>query len=302
MVEDTDVMKQLILAILENLNHEVTIADNGKDAIDCVKGEDFDIILMDVRMPVMDGLEATALIRSMDGEKSNIPIIALTADLSAGNIKEYLGVGMNEVCVKPLDLPMLFKAMNTLLGEEIHTSVPQAPSATQDRQATDIEDSSELAAKDASFAHVLERVSNNVDHLTEPNKDRVPSLKMAGVDAEKLAKLLAEYEEGLIEKCDKLKTAIDDLAKIPADDDLRSEVSMMVHSMIGGGGTFGYDLITTIATEAEALLQAKDTLEAEDIRTLGNHVEALSLIANKRLSGHGGKAGRILLRGLKDFS
>ena len=310
--EDTDVIQEMIAVIMDNLNHEAKIADNGKMAVEYLEAEDFDIVLMDVRMPVMDGLEATAIIRSMDGEKSTIPIIALTADISVRNTIKYMEVGMNTVCAKPIDLQVLLKTMNTLLGEDIHTSIPQVPSATQDRRAadtednselTDIEDISELLANDASFVQVLERVSNIIDEMSVRNEKRsAPILEIAGVSEDKLAKMQANYEENLIGKCDKLKTAFDDFAESPADDEPRSEVSMIVHSMKGGGSTYGYHLITKIATEADDLLNEKDTLEAEEIRTLGNLVEALSLIAKKRISGNGGKAGSILLKGLTDFS
>ena len=79
-------------------------------------------------------------------------------------------------------------------------------------------------------------------------------------------------------------------------------MKFLTHSLKGGGSSFGYHLITETATKADDFLDAKATLEAKDIRILGNHVEALSLIAERKLSGHGGKAGRILLRGLKDYS
>lgn len=301
--EDTDVLRKIITAILENLNHEVTTAENGKVATELVEAQDFDIILMDVRMPVMDGLEATTIIRSMDGGKSNIPIIALTADIAAGNIRKYTDGGMNEVCAKPFDLPVLLKAMNTLLGEEIHTSIPRAPSAAQDQQAPDVEDSSELAAEDTSFAQVLERVSSMVDQVLELNKeDTVPSMKMVDMGEDKLAEFEAMYEKGLIEKSEELETAFNDLTKNPTDEELRGKVKLLIHTLRGNGSTFGYHLVTTVATEADDLLEEKGTLETEDIHTLGIHVEALSLIANKKISGNGGKAGRILLQGLKDFS
>ncbi|MCK5166538.1 MAG: response regulator, partial [Rhodospirillaceae bacterium] len=93
-VEDNIVNQQLIEGVLNNLKHEVEIADNGKSAIEHIELEDFDIVLMDIRMPIMNGLEATKIIRAMDSEKSNIPIIALTADIAKGNIKEYTDVGM----------------------------------------------------------------------------------------------------------------------------------------------------------------------------------------------------------------
>ena len=298
--EDTVVMQQVISAIFDALSHKVTFAGNGVEATEFVEAEDFDLILMDVRMPVMDGLEATAVIRSMDGGKSNIPIIALTADIRAGHTKRYLDIGMNRVCPKPLDTAVLFRAINTVLGEEIHTLVPQTPSATQDQQATETEDRSELAARDGSFTRVLERVSNLVDQLSEfDEKVNVPFLAKAGVAPDKLAELQAMYEKSLTEECDELNTAFADFAQSPTDDELRSKVSMLIHTLKGSGRMFGYHLITRIATAAHDLFNAKDTLEADDIHTLGNHVKALSLIAKKKIFGNGGKAGRILLQGLK---
>lgn len=72
--EDTEVLQELLAPILGNLNHKVTVVENGEIAVNRLGAEDFDIVLMDVRMPVMDGLEATAIIRTMSGEKSKLPI------------------------------------------------------------------------------------------------------------------------------------------------------------------------------------------------------------------------------------
>ncbi len=96
--EDTDVIQEIISAILSDLGHEPTIAENGMVAVEYFEAEDFDIVLMDARMPVMDGLEATAVIRSLDSAKSTVPIIALTADIAAGNLRKYTNAGMNLVC------------------------------------------------------------------------------------------------------------------------------------------------------------------------------------------------------------
>jgi PAS domain S-box-containing protein len=124
--EDNAVNQYMIRAILNKLDHSVEIAKDGQCAIDLLNTGDFDLILMDIRMPVMDGLEATASIRAMNDPKSNIPIIALTADISAGNISEYMSVGMNAVCGKPIELPVLLKSIDKCLGEESHTSMPHA--------------------------------------------------------------------------------------------------------------------------------------------------------------------------------
>jgi len=310
--EDTDVIQVIIAAILDQLNHKPTIVDNGKKAIEALEAEDFDIILMDIRMPVMDGMEATTIIRSMNGEKSTIPIIALTADVSAKNIKEYRAIGMSAVCSKPIKQPELLKEINSLLDEEIHTSNPRSQPVQQNRQATNTEDrfgptqienGSEVSPKDTSFTQVLERVSTIVDQLSEQNeKSSVPSVNIEGISTEKFAEMQAEYEEYLIETCRKLKSAIDDLAENPADDAFRSEVLMLAHIMKGGGSSYNYPLVTAIAGEVDKLLKAEASLAAEHFDILGNHLNSLSLIAEKKISGDGGKAGDVLLRGLKAFS
>ena len=120
LVEDTRMLQRLMLAVLGNLNHVVAVASNGEEVLSQLKHGDFDLVLMDIRMPVMDGLEATKVIRSWGCTKSTIPIIALTADIDSQNIKQYLANGMDAVCAKPLDLPVLLKLMNELLAEEVH--------------------------------------------------------------------------------------------------------------------------------------------------------------------------------------
>jgi len=121
LVEDTQMLQQLMLAVLGNLTHKVDIANNGVEALNQLKSGDFDLVLMDIRVPVMDGLEATKVIRSWGCAKSSIPIIALTADIDSQNIKQYLANGIDAVCAKPLDLPVLLTEINRLLAEEVHS-------------------------------------------------------------------------------------------------------------------------------------------------------------------------------------
>jgi PAS domain S-box-containing protein len=135
--EDNTVNQHIIRAILAKLDHSVEIAKDGQCAIDLLNSGDFDVILMDIRMPVMDGLEATASIRAMDDPRSNIPIIALTADISSGNITEYTDVGMNDVCGKPIELALLLKLINKCLGEEVHTSMSRESASATSQQPID---------------------------------------------------------------------------------------------------------------------------------------------------------------------
>ncbi len=124
LAEDNMINQQLIQAIFFKLGHDIKVVDDGEEAIEFVENNDFDIILMDVRMPVMDGLEATAAIRKMKNGKADIPIIAVTADIAAGNIKKYTDAGMNDVCSKPIEMSVLLKSINTQLNEEIHSPIP----------------------------------------------------------------------------------------------------------------------------------------------------------------------------------
>ena len=94
----------------------MTIAQNGQEALDLRENEDFDLILMDVQMPVMDGLEATRRIRETGPEgKRSIPIIALTAYAMAGDRETFLAAGMDGYVAKPVDIAKLIRTMERLL-------------------------------------------------------------------------------------------------------------------------------------------------------------------------------------------
>ncbi len=128
-VEDNGLNQRIIRSILESMGHEMVFADNGEDAVDHVKRSDFDLILMDVRMPVMSGLEATEIIRGLPGFKRAIPIIALTADVMADNQQAYLDSGMNDCVGKPIDRGELAEAINKAVGETVNMERENNPAA-----------------------------------------------------------------------------------------------------------------------------------------------------------------------------
>lgn len=100
LVEDDEVNAVLVRKILSSKEYDLTLAVNGKEAVDEVLRRDFDLILMDVSMPVMDGLEATAAIRDA---KVNVPVIAVTANAIEKELERYILAGMNDYLVKPFD-------------------------------------------------------------------------------------------------------------------------------------------------------------------------------------------------------
>jgi len=111
--EDNLINQKYIYNLLRNLEHEVKLASNGAEAINLFRENDFDIILMDVHMPVMDGLEATQTIREIEKEekRKSVPVIALTADALNEDISRFLKSGMNECITKPFKIN---KLMNIL--------------------------------------------------------------------------------------------------------------------------------------------------------------------------------------------
>ncbi|WP_417458341.1 ATP-binding protein [Kordiimonas sp.] len=116
--EDNPVNQTLICKLLEKQGHSVVLAANGQEAVTAVQiQEAFDIILMDISMPVMDGLEATALIRSLVGRNGQVPIIALTAHAMGGDRELFLEAGMDGYHSKPVNPPKLFEAMARTIEE-----------------------------------------------------------------------------------------------------------------------------------------------------------------------------------------
>ncbi len=105
-VEDVKLNQLLLRSILEDYNFEWDIADNGKIATEKLESNTYDIILMDLQMPVMNGFEATKYIRNTMNLK--IPIIALTADVTTVDVEKCKSIGMNDYISKPLDEKLLY--------------------------------------------------------------------------------------------------------------------------------------------------------------------------------------------------
>ena len=115
-VEDNPINQLLVLKLLEKRGYETTVAENGKIAIDEYKKGDFDIILMDLQMPELDGYEATRIIRTMEGHKGEIPIVAMTAHTIKGELEKCADIGMNDYISKPFDSTELYQKIEMLVG------------------------------------------------------------------------------------------------------------------------------------------------------------------------------------------
>jgi CheY-like chemotaxis protein len=117
LVEDNLLNQRIVTFSLKKFNHEVVIANNGVEAVELFREKKFDVILMDIMMPVMDGLEATVKIREFEVNnkiEKRTPIIALTANTMDNDRDKCISYGMDEFMAKPFDIEKLNSIFNEL--------------------------------------------------------------------------------------------------------------------------------------------------------------------------------------------
>ena len=112
--EDNQVNQRLMAAMLQQAGHQADIVSNGVEALQALATLPYDVILMDIHMPEMDGIEATRHIRAGDAKIRHVPIIALTANAMQGDRERFLAAGMNGHVVKPIDRTLLLDTIAQL--------------------------------------------------------------------------------------------------------------------------------------------------------------------------------------------
>ena len=129
--EDNIVNQKVIMHMLEKLGCKVTAVPDGQKAVAAMQENDFDLVLMDCQMPIMDGYEATKQIRSLDASKRGIKIIALTANAFIEEKEKCIMSGMDEHLSKPIEFQKLSQTLRTLVKNTVTKSTIEADSLTQ---------------------------------------------------------------------------------------------------------------------------------------------------------------------------
>ncbi len=131
LVEDQPANQELMQIRLQQSGHTVTLAENGQEALEILKTDSFDLILMDVHLPIMDGVEVTRHIRqnATFHQQRDIPIIALTASILRSEQDTYMNAGMNAVVGKPIDFIELAQVMNNMCPNTSATPLQTPPSS-----------------------------------------------------------------------------------------------------------------------------------------------------------------------------
>ena len=133
-VEDNEINQQVAREILEGAGLNVSLAGNGQEAIDAIQKNEYDAVLMDVQMPVMDGYTATREIRNLKSEIRNVPIIAMTAHAMAGDADKSLAAGMSDHVTKPIDPGQLFGTLQKWIQPDkkrVHVEQPEVSGAAE---------------------------------------------------------------------------------------------------------------------------------------------------------------------------
>ena len=223
LVEDNAINQEVAVAMLEQAGLVVSLANNGEEAIRKVSESGYDCVLMDMQMPVLDGLEATRRIRQQNRFQS-LPIIAMTANAMAGDRDRCLAVGMNDYLTKPIDPNKLF---STLLNWIKRPNHPPASLSSQSATTEEGED----------------------DHLWTnlPGIDSSLGLERVGGNKNLYRKLLMKFHRDYIDATTLISNALD-----TGD---TNHARLLVHTIKGIAGNLGAEDLNAVASKLEGAIR-----------------------------------------------
>ncbi|QDU46163.1 Signal transduction histidine-protein kinase BarA [Symmachiella dynata] len=261
LAEDTPANQKVVRIILQKYGHTVTVAQNGQEAIQLYHDRAFDVILMDVQMPVMDGYKATAKIRAVENDsKKSTPIIAMTAHAMRGDREKCLAAGMDAYLSKPVDVEELVQLVeNASLGRDnLH----------------DLEDDYDFEES----AEIVENASSTPQPELPASPDDVVdyagTMRRLNGDKNLFLEFIGYFQEDSPKLLEDLGKAID-----AADP---SAVQHAAHSLKGIAANFGAENCLSTANELEQLGKAGDLTGAKALQTqLEQHVAQLDLALAK---------------------
>ena len=224
LVEDNPINQQVAQELLEAEGFRIRIAGDGRQALSALAAESFDLVLMDLQMPVMDGFAAAAAIRANPAWK-DLPVLALTADVVGGVRDQVLAAGMNDCISKPIELGELFTALLRWLPQGVDYSAPAEDSAS----------SAPTAAKSEALSLA--------DLQAVPGLNPMPALKRVSENLPFYAKLLEKFLESYT-----------DFAAQYQDLDPAGRYRL-AHTLGGVAGTLGMDELCRQSRALEARLK-----------------------------------------------
>jgi CheY-like chemotaxis protein/HPt (histidine-containing phosphotransfer) domain-containing protein len=181
LVEDSPANVLVAATLLRNAGHTVDTAGDGREAVEAIRSFPYDLVLMDLSMPEMDGFEATSRIRGLSGDRAHIPIIAMTASSMRGDREKCLAAGMDDYISKPVDKLTLLDAVARWIGgstEQTPATQMGSENAVLDRVAierliADTDQSSASRLLGMFMTETRDRLDRIVNAVTLQNYDVV---------------------------------------------------------------------------------------------------------------------------------
>jgi CheY-like chemotaxis protein/HPt (histidine-containing phosphotransfer) domain-containing protein len=279
--EDNSVNQLFIKMMLGRLGHFVDVVANGVEAVEAVKRVPYDLILMDIQMPEMDGTTATKVIRQLDRPISRIPIIALTANAMLGQREEYLSAGMDDYVSKPIEPLLLLAAMARVTAYSRDPAGGAAPTADANAPVATLSRTEAVSAdrRDRSLSEAGTAEPNHPEsHLISPMIPLFDTAKLAQLrdsfgEEDLRVALSCVPDEGA--KClNQIKAAIS-----AGDLDAARKAA---HSLKGMAGNFGAVRLASISRRIE--------LEAPAIEVVAERVNELERTLEETRLGIGNVA------------
>lgn len=241
LVEDNKINQEVASEVLEQAGLVVTIVNNGQEALDALETNDYDCVLMDLQMPVMDGYEATRNIRKNTQFKA-LPVIAMTANAMSGDKEKCLDAGMNDHVAKPIDTHQLFSALNRWIKP------------TKNRPLKKKVKSSQSAASPSSNESIPDLPGINVEK----------GLSILGGNIQLYRKLLLRLQEDFSDSAQKIKDHL--------DNNNAEEAEIVVHTVKGVAANLGAQELSEVGAILEDSIRNGKT---------DDHEKNLSAFENK---------------------
>jgi signal transduction histidine kinase/CheY-like chemotaxis protein len=256
--EDIALNQELITEMLSQGGHEVVVANDGEEAVELAARQRFDLVLMDVQMPRMDGIEATRQIRRLPPPACDVPIAALTANVMASEREQYLAAGMNRCLTKPVVWPDLLATLAAVAPRPDQTV--GAKPTERPRDGSGASPGPEAPARVAAAGADAGRDAPPAPAPAPAPADGEPLLDRGIIDrlgttlpAAVVADFLRRGIENAERACERLR------ALPPGADELLREA----HSLKGTSGSFGLAGISTVSGRIENLAKyGQDVSEA----------------------------------------
>ncbi|MCG8551209.1 MAG: response regulator [Desulfobacterales bacterium] len=246
LAEDNEINQQIALEILRSSGLAVDVANNGKEAVEAVKAQKYNLVLMDIQMPILNGIQATAMIREFK-TADELPIVAMTAHAMTGDREKSLAAGMQDHVTKPIDPKELFRS----LMHWIPAVNPKRPGEFHPEKPPKM-------PKEESLADFPSRL---------PGLDIDDGLRRIGGNRELYIKLLLKLRRTYADAAADIRNLI--------ENGQTEDVQRLAHSLKGVAGNLGATRLQSACSAVEMCLKEKSTLDDKILKRFTHEIATI---------------------------